>query len=365
MKYLKELIAVLRSLQMKRLEEIVEVLKSLTERYGITITEVPERLREKILAATGQDASEDLETLLQPLLHNFLHPIRIRADHKVEERVIAEAIAKTAALEGYSKDLAHRIIGIWVGIFRVKPVKSLIKLEETDEFSALEKQLVIKDDIRLVTDASIEKVFNPFDSPSKVVEPQVADFDGKFGDGASERVADFSISDAENKVSLNVESFGLSFDDAEGEARPHKLATSPREASKSRKSKAASLPDLNTSTAPQSSSGSKPTIDDAFKQLRNNNFDLASKIMMELARGGNSKAQMHLGEFYLMGTGVELSEEKAKYWFRKAAAQGSFAAKQKLEDLEGNDGSSGCLGCVFTVVIVGSALKLLSTLAGL
>lgn len=349
------------------LEAIVEALTALTDRYGITITEVPERLREKILAMTGAEHADELELLLQPLLQNLLRPIRIRAGHKVEERVVADAIARTAALDGFSPEQARRIIHVWVKIFKVKPVKSLIENQMADEFDELDKQLEIKDDIRLITDESVEKVFNPFDQASKVIEPQVADFDGKFGDGSNEKVADFKISDAENQVSHNVESFDLSFDDVEREAPVAQKGHHGRDSGKSKRGRQAVVPlgDASSSQAPAGQGVAKYTIDDAFKQLRNNNFDMASKIMMELARSGNSKAQLHLGEFYLMGTGVEISEDKAKYWLRKAAAQGSFPAKKKLEDLESNDGSGGCFGCFFTLIIVGSALKLLTMLAGM
>ena len=355
---------------MKNLEQIAEALRGLADRYGITIAEVPDRLREKVLHITGPACSEDLDMVLQPLRDNLLRQIRVRAGNKVEERVVASAIEATAALDGFSTETARQIVTLWTGIFRVKIVKKLIETAEFDEFDRLEADLVIRDDIRLVTDESVEKVFNPFDSVSKVAEPQVADYDGKFGEWASENVTEFSISAAENQISINVESF---------DAKPVPLADSRRSGrqetkesqGKGRRKRGEGKTDTEFEmgvAAPLSSSSSssaKYTIDDAFKQLRNNNFDLASKIMMELARGGNSKAQFHLGEFYLMGTGVEISEEKAKYWLRKASAQGSFPAKQKLEDLESNDGSSGCFGCFFTIVVVGGALKLLSVLAGL
>ena len=353
---------------MKHLEQIAEALRGLADRYGITITEVPDRLREKILHVTGPACSADLDLVLQPLRDNLLRQIRVRAGNKVEERVVASAVEATASLEGFSKETARQVVDLWAGIFKVKTVKKLVESEELDEFDRLESDFIIKDDIKLVTDESVEKVFNPFDSVSKVVEPQVADYDGKFGDWASENVTEFSISAAENQISINVESF---------DAKPVPLADSRRSGhqeakdsqGKGRRKRGESKPELEfemgIAAPPSSSSAAKYTIDDAFKQLRNNNFDLASKIMMELARGGNSKAQFHLGEFYLMGTGVEISEEKARYWLRKAAAQGSFPAKQKLEDLESNDGSSGCFGCFFTIVVVGGALKLLSVLAGL
>ncbi len=352
---------------MKHLEQIAEALRGLADRYGITITEVPDRLREKILHITGPECAAEIDLVLQPLRDNLLRQIRVRAGNKVEERVVNSAREATAALDGFSQETARQIVDLWTGIFKVKTVKKLIETAELDEFDRLEAEFTIKDDIKLVTDESVEKVFNPFDSVSKVVEPQVADYDGKFGDGASERVTDFSISDAENQISINVESF---------DAQPVPLADSRRsrqeakeKQSKSRRKQGESKPEvefeMGVAAPPPSTAAVKYTIDDAFKQLRNNNFDLATKIMMELARGGNSKAQFHLGEFYLMGTGVEISEEKAKYWLRKAAAQGSFPAKQKLEDLESNDGTSGCFGCFFTIVVVGGALKLLSVLAGL
>jgi len=355
---------------MKHLEQIAEALRGLADRYGITITEVPDRLREKILHITGPECAADLDLVLQPLRDNLLRQIRVRAGNKVEERVVTGAVEATASLEGFSRETARQVIDLWTSIFKVKTVKKLIESQEFDEFDRLDAELVIKDDIKLVTDESVERVFNPFDSVSKVVEPQVADYDGKFGDWASENVTEFSISAAENQISINVESF---------DAKPVPLADSRRSGSneakdgqgKSRRKRSENRSEVEFEmgvAAPPSSSPSsavKYTIDDAFKQLRNNNFDLASKIMMELARGGNSKAQFHLGEFYLMGTGVEISEEKAKYWLRKAAAQGSFPAKQKLEGLESNDGSGGCFGCFFTIVVVGGALKLLSVLAGL
>lgn len=353
---------------MKHLEQIAEALRGLADRYGITITEVPDRLREKILHITGPECAAEVDLVLQPLRDNLLRQIRVRAGNKVEERVVNSAREAVASLEGFSKETAWQITDLWIGIFKVKTVKKLIETAELDEFDRLEAEFTIKDDIKLVTDESVEKVFNPFDSVSKVVEPQVADYDGKFGDWASENVTEFSISAAENQISINVESF---------DAKPVPLADSRHSGhheakngqGKSRRKRSESKPevefDMGVAAPTPSPSAVKYTIDDAFKQLRNNNFDLATKIMMELARGGNSKAQFHLGEFYLMGTGVEISEEKAKYWLRKAAAQGSFPAKQKLEDLESNDGTSGCFGCFFTIVVVGGALKLLSVLAGL
>lgn len=349
---------------MKHLEKIVEALKSLTDRYGITISEVPERLREKILTITGNECASELDLLLLPLLNNHLRPIRVRAGNRVTEKVVAEAIQSISDLEGFNPELAKKVVAIWMGIFQVRAVKSLIETEHFDEFDRLSKQLEIKDDIRLTTDESVERVFNPFDTDVPVSEPQVADYDGNFGDLSFEKVADFKISDAENQVTQDIESFDSQPHRDSGRNQPLKN-DDRKDKSAKKKPRNAPVPVVEPEPQSQNLTASKHTIDDAFKQLRNNNFEAASKIMMELARNGNSKAQFHLGEFYLMGTGVELSEDKAKYWFRKAAASGSFPAKQKLESLESNDGSSGCVGCFFVVIIVGGALKLLTVLAGL
>ena len=351
---------------MKHLEQIVVALKSLTERYGITITEVPERLREKVLAAAGSECSTDLDTLLQPLLLQFLRPIRVRAGHKIGEKAVREVVEQTAALEGFSPEKARRLIDVWLDIFKVKVVAASAEDAEREQFTSLDQNFKIEDVVTLTVDERVETVYNPFDAVSKVVEPQVADFDGKFDDYKSENVTDFSISDAENKISESVESFAAPVSAASKDRLPDSQAVENTAKSRRSKSVAPTQAGFDQSTAVSSGAAStKHTIDDAFRQLRNNNFEMASKIMMELARNGNSKAQFHLGEFYLMGTGVEISEDKAKYWFRKAAAQGSMPARQKIEDLESNKGSGSCFGCFFAIFMVFISIKLLSILAGL
>lgn len=347
---------------MKHLEKLVETLESMTERYGITMTEVPDRLREKILAKTGNECSADLDLLLKPLLDNFLRPIRIRAGNRVSESVVEKIVAQTASIDGYDADLAKKVVEIWMKVFKVKIGElAVADSKMLNEFDILTKQLEIKDTISLHTDESVERVVNQFDSNVPVYEPTVEDYDGKFGDLSFEKVADFKISDAENKVTIGIESFAPG--NPSGSARLEEKSAKARHG-KSPKTKNIVAPPVEFVDKSQPALV-KNTIDDAFKQLRNNNFEYASKIMMELARNGNIRAQFHLGEFYLMGTGVEINEDKAKYWFRKASASGSMQAKQKLEQLESSGAGGGCMGCGFTVVIVLGGLKLLSMMAGL
>lgn len=48
----------------------------------------------------------------------------------------------------------------------------------------------------------------------------------------------------------------------------------------------------------------------------------AMKIWQPLAQNGNAEAQYHLGYMFQTGTGVEKSNQKALYWYNKAAKNG-------------------------------------------
>ena len=50
------------------------------------------------------------------------------------------------------------------------------------------------------------------------------------------------------------------------------------------------------------------------------------------AEQGHPDAQCNCGTFYFNGQGTERDREKAKFWFRKAAAQGDEFAKQVLAE---------------------------------
>lgn len=58
-------------------------------------------------------------------------------------------------------------------------------------------------------------------------------------------------------------------------------------------------------------------------------------IYLEQAKAGDAHAMRMLGVMYYYGLNVPQDREKGLYWYRKAAAKGSEAARQELEKLEG------------------------------
>lgn len=343
---------------MKHLEQLAEVLRELSDRYGVTITEVPDRLREKILNKVGAEASDELELLFKPLLQNCLRPLRIRAGQRVDRELVAQATKKTEELEGFNAELAKTIVDIWVAVFR-------IKAGESSAFSASKrpgpaKEPPVKDE------KASQQLSSSIDNRTKKKKSHSVaqgDFSGK-------------VSDAQNESPVDVFAT-LNFSSDAKEQKPRekpvevppaatsRQATSSATASSAKPEKRGRLddgaikplqPDSMSFSAvvadSDSASRNKTTLDDAFRSLRQGNYTRASKLMMELARDGDTRAQYHLGEFYLAGTGVEQNQDKAKYWFRKAAAHGSMPARDKLKDLEEPDGQSGCLSCAFIFFLV-------------
>lgn len=347
-------------------QQIVDALISLTDRYGITLIEVPDRLRDKILAITGHECVDELNLLLAPLRNNMLRPIRVRAGNKVTEQIVADVCKAVSTLDGYSPALAKESVDTWLKIFKVKIGKMLYESDMSAEFAGFNNSQEYKTNLSVVSDASIEKVKNQFDNSNMFEDIHIAPYDGKFTDESFEKVADFAISDAESLLIEGVEGFSgdSSFSTSASSVDHNAKAKGKNVKEKNRAAKKG----LAEPIQPMESGLNGPnifckyTLDDAFKELRESNFDMASKIMMELARAGDTRAQFHLGEFYLMGTGVELNVDKAKYWFKKAAGRGSIPAKNKLLDLESNEGSGGCLGCVFAVFVVIVVLKFLAAL---
>jgi len=333
---------------MKHLEQLSESLRELTDRYGITITEVPERLREKILNKVGADAAADLDVILQPLLANLLRPLRIRAGQRVDKNVVAETVGKIAELEHYDVKLAETIVELWASVFHVN----------VGEFPDLTVDRSA--DHKLKRDSSVSGMPDgdqrtPRTRESKKTEP-VAPKSKAAAAAQSDIVVKMSFED--NRKTADFLSTGTP-------ERSEKKK--PKKPERFEDSAITPLqPDMMSYSAPASSSDQqvarKTSIDEAFRSLRNGDYQAASKIMMELARSGDTRAQYHLGEFYLMGTGLDQSNDKAKYWFRKAAAHGSLPARNKLADLEEPEGQTGCLGCAFVVFLVVVVLKFLSAI---
>ncbi|MBU1109770.1 MAG: SEL1-like repeat protein [Candidatus Riflebacteria bacterium] len=380
---------------MKHLEKLAEALHELTDRYGITMTEVPDRLREKILQKVGSECASDLDVILAPLLNNSLRPLRIRAGHRVDKSVVAEVIKNTAELEGFDFGLAETIVKIWMSVFAVREGESLVVPVEKHDHK-MEPPTVSDHHSMPAVDHTVKKTHAKAHGAGHYATSGTEDkpdrgfggrhYDHSETDKNSVRGGGSSHYDVDEKsikpAHKSADAFSsLSFDnkkeqdqrDASRVERPTSARGESSRSEKHVKKHVEKLTDLETtplqpdmvsfsgkSTLPDSASA-KHSIEDAFRNLRNGEYQVASKIMMELARAGDTKAQFHLGEFYLMGTGVEQSNDKAKYWFRKAAAHGSVPAKTKLEDLEAPESQGGCLGCAFSVFLVFVVIKFLAS----
>lgn len=354
---------------MKYSQELKEAMISLTDRYGITLSEVPDRFKEKLLQIVGTQHREEINHAFKPLELGYLRNLRIRATHKIEAPKLVETGQLIATIEDFSQQDTIDSIELWSEIFKVRTDESFAEIDH-EEFFADSAEIVadiapIIDDISISAPRDVEIVVNQFDSTVPVDEPQVEDYDGHFSDKSFETVADFSISDAENSLIGQLES-STSIDEV--------IRAESAQAEKKRKARSAPKPSSTPAPAdpksqslfadqpPWEKNAASGTVDGAFKALRDGNPALASRIMMELARNGDTRAQFHLGEFYLQGTGIEVSQEKGKYWLRKAAGRGSIAAKSKLEEIENEANSGGCCGCVITGGVVLLVLKVLSEL---
>ncbi len=327
---------------MNHLESISDAMCQLTERYGITLTELPERFSQKILELTGRNCSAEVQKILEPLKQGVIRPARIKTGEKIHLSSVNLMIEKTAQVEGYDNEQAKSVVNLWLRVFKVAVDNS----NGSNDYVEPRTQL---DDFRVtfLTDDAIEVVTNQFDNvDNNVVEPTIEDFDGNFSDTSFEIVAEQPV------VNENNSSQGISYNSSQ-----NNLDSSVGKA----RSYGKNVPPIDPGQMVPTTD-SKYSLNDAFRELRDSNYEMASKIMMELARAGDSKAQFHLGEFYLGGTGVELNVDKAKYWFRKAAKKGSVPAKNKLLDLESGEEGGGCLSGCFTVFLVVIVLKFLSSL---
>ncbi len=283
---------------MKHLEQLSEALRELTDRYGITITEVPERLCEKILNKVGKDAAADLNVILQPLLANLLRPLRIRAGQRVDKNTVADTVKSIAELEGFDKNLAEPIVDLWASVFRVT----------VGDFPGLAVDRV--SELKPTRDTVGSGMAGAGQLSGRQATP-----DGKEAIRAREVRKDDSTTHKRKASSASTDIVvKMSFDDNKKTAdfmnSGNSERTDKKKAKKSDKLEDLTItplqPDMmsfNQPAAPDQSTARKPGIDEAFRSLRNGDYQAASKAMMELARAGDTRAQYHLGEFYLMGTG--------------------------------------------------------------
>ncbi|MDN5279960.1 MAG: uncharacterized protein PWR01_3925 [Clostridiales bacterium] len=346
---------------MKYSEELKNAMMSLTDRYGITLSEVPDRFKEKIIQIIGEGYKSEIDHAFKSLEMGFLRNVRVRATHYIQPDKLNDTRNLIAGIEGFSNDDVNENLQLWVDIFKVRTDASIEELDADDFFSpadpndSLQDVSPIIDNTAITAPLEVERVVNQFDTESAVSEPTVDDYDGNFSDSSFETVADFEISENESNLIEHLETSVTTpgyNDDAHSRSKKNKKRQQPQKPPEP----------VAYEPPPWEKNSSEHTIENAFVALREQNPSLASRIMMELARDGNTRAQFHLGEFYIDGIGIEKSLEKAKYWLRKAASRGSMPARTKLEELENQENSGGCCGCLIVGFIILIAFNVIGSL---
>lgn len=72
------------------------------------------------------------------------------------------------------------------------------------------------------------------------------------------------------------------------------------------------------------------TMQDAAEAIKNEEFDKASRLLLDVAGKGDRDAQFLLAMMYEHGRGVQKSNEEAFMWYKQAAEQGHDAAQNNL-----------------------------------
>lgn len=321
-------------------ERIFEIVESMISRYGVTLTEIPERFKSKVLHKLNADTeiAAEVELFFKLLLSETIRPVRTKAGSRISQSEYNKVLARAVEFDELDEQSARKLVELWAKAFHVEVRPDQVPvIDQASEITVADFDVSVPDyDFTIKTNDDVERVVNQFDIDVTVEEPQIEDYDPHF-----EQIdADMSINFVEGTNEEEIPTL----DDI--------IASSAKKKTRKIKSHSASNDPVNLDTA---------TIDDAFKALRFNNFDQASSIMTRLARNGDIRAQFHLGEFYLKGgSGLSVSREKAKYWFNKAASKGSIPARTMLQEMESADDPGGCCGCVAIICFIIFSLYILS-----
>jgi uncharacterized protein len=62
-------------------------------------------------------------------------------------------------------------------------------------------------------------------------------------------------------------------------------------------------------------------------------YEKAMPWFIKAAERGFARAEVHIGELYVSGLGVPRDDAAARYWFKRAAAQGDAGAAEWLARL--------------------------------
>jgi hypothetical protein len=341
---------------MDNFEELKEKMIELTDRYGITLTDVPDRFKEMLLNHIDGSFEPQIDFIFKPLKSGILHELRCRAFLTIKPVKLDECRKSLLASEEYDENLANQLLQLWVDVFRIKTDFSIEELDEenfftsADEFFKIEDVSPVLDNITPPLES--EFVVNQFDAESKVVSKTSENY-------PAEELKDFKSFGIESQPVTEIEKEDIAVLEAS-------VSTSPKLSQPVTTSKSAAETSGNFNKTFNGEQAKpvrkKESLDDSFKALREGKPELASRIMMNLAREGNSRAQFHLGEFYLDGTGFEKNDVKAKYWLQKAASKGSVQARAKLEELEKQKNEGGCCGCFLIIFLIFIFFNLIGSL---
>ena len=334
---------------MKDLSAVSASIFNFIDRYGITLSEIPGRFKQKVL--NQEIDKEAVELVFLPLEKGLLATIRRRTSSLISEDEWLNLLIEVSSLDNFDEEQAKAVLLIWAKAFGLKNLNedgtlcfedkkvSEVAIEEKYdvEISPIEEEIV--DEITIQEPPSLSEVPKlQIETPPALEEPIV------------EEKIEFVDEKIEDTVTI-VESpsagdpFAIGSQKTFGNFAPPSL-----EQTKKQNRKKKSKHDFENS------------IEGAFKALSFHKEDLSAKIMMDLAKKGDIRAQFHLGEFYLDGTGVDKNKEKALYWLRKASVRGSFPAKQKIEDIEKEEEGCSCSGCLLIILVILIVEKLISML---
>lgn len=197
---------------MVHLERIFEVVESMISRYGVTLTEIPERFKSKILQKLDADSEMIAEVALffKLLLSETIRPVRTKAGSHISKSEYDKVLARAIEFDELDEQSAKKIVDLWARAFHVEiradqvPVFDESSEISVDDFdvSPAEFDVTVPDyDFTIRTNEDVERVINQFDDDVSVDEPQIDDYDPHFEQIDSDMTVEFVEDEAEEEIS--------------------------------------------------------------------------------------------------------------------------------------------------------------------
>lgn len=333
-------------------DAIGNVAANLIERYGITLCEIPIRFKQKIIEAIPSLNKDSLDRFFFPLEQGLLTPIRRKTNEYLDPSDIEDAALNISEQLPCDSDEA---LGLTINWVNAMGIKSSLNIDVAKPVNSNESTTRNTD----FTSSTTNKKLNEIGSSKS----NLGDMTEEFG-SYSKAYGDDELADILDLTPLGTQNIKQAESTRKAEENKSKRESSKKKINVQQRANTYKEkitpppPPMNrSSNKPKVSKNNiaddKETIVAAFKYRSKGNHDKAAKIMMRLAKSGNKVAQFHLGEFYLAGTGVDVNEEKAKYWLNKSSKNGFGRATEKLEELtREEDEGSGCCGCIVILFAV-------------